>query len=200
MAYKIGVMTIKQLVASIASVQKFLKSNDLKKIVDESINELQPKYNKRIFVDGRDSTGRKIGKYSTNPFFLKVKDFPVPFRPTLNALRAKRKTGKKGRPKLANGVFFKGGYKEFRKVVGLQNRFVDLNLTGKTRKAVRIARKGNKIQPIVTGERANRIMSENEKRFNTRVLDPTPKEIAQLAKSVQRKVVKVVRELMKRKK
>lgn len=81
----------------------------------------------RIFVDGGDSSGGSIGKYSKEPYYVNPlpQRFPKQFAPK----------GKDGKKKFKNGKdkktrYLKDGYFEFRKLQGRQNAFVDLSMSG----------------------------------------------------------------------
>lgn len=58
---------------------------------------------KRIFVDGQDSTGQKIGTYSTDPISISKKN-------------QSRNTGK---------TYFPGGYAEYKSAVGKNDGYVN---------------------------------------------------------------------------
>lgn len=64
-------------------------------------------HKKRIFVDGKDSGGGKIGTYSTNPI-------------SISPSRQARNTGK---------TYFKGGYSEYKSAIGKNPGFVNLRNT-----------------------------------------------------------------------
>lgn len=63
---------------------------------------------KRIFVDGLDANGSKIGKYSTNPISISKKN-------------QARNTGK---------TYFKTGYDEYKTAIGKNPGYVNLTNTG----------------------------------------------------------------------
>lgn len=79
----------------------------------------------RIFTEGKDSTGAKIGQYnSTDPLYVDPKTSPRRF-PT---------KGKTGETRFKNGKAHKTGffssYKAFRASQGRQTSYVDLKLHG----------------------------------------------------------------------
>ena len=67
----------------------------------------------RIFDEGLDSTGNKIGEYSTKPIYISKKDSPR------NAGEDKGKS-----------LFFPGGYKQFKGAIGRGEK-VNLKLFGR---------------------------------------------------------------------
>ena len=81
----------------------------------------------RVFVEGKWSTGKRIGTYSTEAGYFSDKDMPRKFKGGY--------TGKTGNKVFLNGnphtsKYFKRGYKQVRADQGLNQSFVDLNLTG----------------------------------------------------------------------
>lgn len=96
--------------------------------------ELDRTYHNRIFTRGRNSKGRKIGSYSTNPMYVSI---AAQKKKTGSQIRNSglKPQGKDGSKQFKSGkkkrsMYLKSGYSEFRQVVGRQNRFVDFNLTG----------------------------------------------------------------------
>ena len=63
---------------------------------------------KRIFIEGNDSSQNKIGKYSTNPISISKKN-------------QARDTGK---------TYFKGGYSEYKNLIGKNPGYINLVNTG----------------------------------------------------------------------
>lgn len=82
----------------------------------------------RIFQNGQNSSGRRIGSYSTRPRVISPRFAPRSFKadtfqPFNRAQRAR--TGKKG----YYGKFFAQGYKQFRSEQGREAGFINLRLT-----------------------------------------------------------------------
>jgi hypothetical protein len=65
-------------------------------------------HKQRIFVNGLDANGAKIGNYSTNPI-------------SISKSRQARNTGK---------TYFKGGYSEYKSAIGKNPGYVNLTNTG----------------------------------------------------------------------
>jgi len=72
----------------------------------------------RIFIDGKRSSGRTMGKYSKKPFYANPNTSPV----------ATNKTGKTGNK--IQGGYYAGGYAEYRAQQGRESGFKNLRLTG----------------------------------------------------------------------
>lgn len=89
--------------------------------IEKAAKDTMSVSDKRIFSQGKDSTGGKIGSYSVKPIYISGDDAP-------RAVNHKGKTGKK-----IKGGYYKGGYKQFRKQQGRESKFVNLRLTGELR-------------------------------------------------------------------
>jgi len=81
----------------------------------------------RIFEDGKNGNGVKIGNYSTDEMYAGVRKF--------NNKGRFRPKGKSGAVKFKNGnvrktMYLKNGYKELRQLQGYESSFVNLQYTG----------------------------------------------------------------------
>lgn len=120
-------LTPKQFIAKLDRFQKGLSFET--KEIKECIYDAHADYVRRIFINGRDANLSRIGQYST-------KDMLVG-RKTFRGLKSEYKFDKdsqwvtvntrKGNRRLA---VLKGGYKEFRSIVGRRTDTVDLKLRG----------------------------------------------------------------------
>ena len=191
-------MDLKTLRANLQNAKKYLGSAEFKALADNVIKtKIEPRVIRRIFEQGRDASNKLIGKYSTRPLNILISDFPM-FASSLKPYRKKFKTAKRGRPRLSKFAFFPNGYKEFRKAVGRQNTKVDLNLTGATKQAVSIVRKGNKVVFSIRTQKARRILDENERRFSKRIVDFSQNEIKYFANELGAKVQKEISKIIKK--
>ncbi len=77
------------------------------RIIKTALSSVLPAHKNRIFKDGLDSTGNKIGTYSTKATSISKK-------------QQARNTGK---------TYFKGGYSEYKSAVGRNPGFVNLRNT-----------------------------------------------------------------------
>lgn len=135
---------------------------------------------KRVFEEG-DLGGKKYS-YSTKPIYVSEKNSP----------RALKKIGKTGK-ETKTSRYYKGGYKEFRADVGLQNRFIDLDLFGDFR---RDSAKLSKEDKSTYAAKVSRPINE-KKLMNFRdrfdgVFTHTKEEIEDLKKCVQSKAIKIL--------
>lgn len=113
-------MKVEAFVKTLEQYRVILANKD--KIVLPAANATLAEFVNRIFVNGEDATGSRIGLYSTKAIYV-----PSPYPQVSNAkLNRRGKTGKKTK----KTAYMKGGYKEFRQKAGRQNSKVDLNLTG----------------------------------------------------------------------
>jgi hypothetical protein len=107
------------------------RDNILVQAALDTVNE----YQDRIFDEGKNTSGGKIGTYSTKPTTISSENSPKKlkdndFQPFSRSQRSK--TGKKG----YFGQFFPGGYKQFKSSIGRESGFVNLTLSGELRQDV----------------------------------------------------------------
>lgn len=91
------------------------------KWVENAARDTMTLSDRRIFADGKNSVGGKIGTYSLKPIYIDPDSAP-------KAVRNIGKTGKK----IKSG-FYPKGYKQFRSQQGRESAFVNLNLTSELR-------------------------------------------------------------------
>jgi hypothetical protein len=132
------------------------------KIVGIAVQDVLAAMLDRIFVDGKDTGNRRIGRYSTKSISV---TFPIPGLPT--PARSKGKT-----------ITFPGGYKEFRAKVGRQNKFVNLDLTGSLRLSVKVGKSGKLTAIGFDAAEGRKRATENEERFKKRIFGLTDEERA----------------------
>jgi hypothetical protein len=111
----------------------------------EAVLNLEVDYKRRIFLNGQATNGRRIGKYSTDPMYVSIQGFKDQVGSQVRASALKPK-GKDGSSKFRSGKLKKsrylgGGYSELRRIVGRQNSYVDLNLTGSTDNSITTGRR-----------------------------------------------------------
>ena len=141
------------------------------------MNELKADMNERVFDRGQDVNGEQIGSYSTSPTYISLNQ-PSQFR--ASSLKGKGKNSND--PKFKNGKsrksqYMAGGYKEFRQVVGRQNQFVDLRLTGALRGSLTIGTRQSGIELSIRGSAEVTKAEGNEERFGKTIFEATPDEI-----------------------
>ena len=113
---------------------------------------------------GEASDGSKIGDYSTETMYASIsnfKGFESKFRP------------KRGRKTMK----FDNGYSEFRSVVGRQNNYVDLSLSGSLLKSVRGVISGSDAIIAIFGQDSIDKADGNEKRFKKDIFRPSADDV-----------------------
>lgn len=106
------------------------------------MHELEAEWKERIFGNGLNSDGSKIGEYSTNPSYYTKEAFirTTAFKPQGKINKGNFKNGKQRK-----SMFLVGGYSEFRKIQGRQNEFVNLKYSGSLERAFRVYKFGNSV-------------------------------------------------------
>lgn len=148
----------------------------------------------RIFREGKDSNGGKIGDYSTDEIWIKI-----PYSGVNNS-RLKKKGKPKGKDKKAketkSTMYFNGGYADFRKKVGRQNSTVDLNLSGELARNVIVAKKSDSIViGISTYENAKKANSLEEK-YKKNIFSLTNEEKSLFLRIVNREIEELLNKIL----
>jgi len=110
---------------------------------------------KRIFVDGKDATGGKIGTYSTEPISI----------------------SKKNQAKNTSKTYFKGGYSEYKSDIGKNPGFVNLVNTGQEFQDYAVFDLGNDSVGIGFHNELNFLKSQGqEKHFGKTIFQQSSEE------------------------
>lgn len=154
--------------------------------IQTAMFELQADYLQRIFKDGQDSDGNKIGQYSTKPFYAGKGNSQV-------RSSSIKPVGKNGETKFKNGKqrktqYLSGGYKEYRAIVGRQNTKVDLALTFALRGSIQVGIGTNGSTLSFNSDKELAKARGNEKRFNKTIFDASKVEIDTLVNNYQKEV------------
>ena len=107
----------------------------------------------RVFNNGLDVNGARIGTYSTNPSSFGVSAFAVKskFKPNPNR----------------RSVFVPDGYSGLRQLNGRQNAYVDLQYTGSLIRSIVVQSVGNQLHALVfQNDEEETIGRANEERFD----------------------------------
>ena len=116
----------------------------------EAVLRLEAQYKRRIFLTGRTTNGRRIGKYSEKPIYVSVEGAKKRYGSQIRSSSLKP-SGKNKRPKFQNGKrkksqYFEDGYKGFREQVGRQTKHVDLNLTGDLQSSIKTGKRQRSVR------------------------------------------------------
>lgn len=165
------------------SVQKVLLAQT--QAVNEGMLELEANLKERIFYNGQDNAGGKIGGYSTKPMYASVNGTSQVRSSSLKARGKNATKGQRNQDTFANGkkrksMYLPGGYSEYRKVVGRQNSTVDLNLTGSLQKDIRMNPQDGQASIVFTTDEKALIAEGNEKRFGKTIFAASEQEISKL--------------------
>lgn len=107
------------------------------------MQELEAEWKNRIFNNGLDSNGVKIGDYSTNPSYF-TKDAFI----RVGAFKSRGKnstniTFKNGNKR--KSMYINTGYSGLRDIQGRQTEFVNLKYSGSMERAFRVYKFGNEV-------------------------------------------------------
>jgi hypothetical protein len=102
---------------------------------------------RRIFLDGLDANGTKIGSYSTDPIYVGVEAAKKRYGSQIPTSKLKGK-GKGGKGKFKNGKtrksqYFERGYAGFREFMGRDIGTVNLDLTSNLQNSILTGTSGN---------------------------------------------------------
>jgi len=147
-------------------------------------NELKADYIDRIFLRGENVNGTAIGSYSKKPYYQplisssQVKGSALQARGIKNSGDFKNKNKRKSQ-------YMPGGYHEYRAVVGRQNAFVDLNLTGSLKGDIRLGQDAGSINISFTTDKQLLIAQGNQDRFggDVAIFAASESEIARLVET-----------------
>jgi hypothetical protein len=190
--------SLDQYIKQIELLAKTLANKDTikKRVTIVAAKSTEADYKERIFVDGKDSKGGNIGKYSTKPLYASksnLKGLPKSkFKPKGKNGKSVFKNGKKKKT-----TYLKAGYKEFRDRSGRQSAKVDLNLTGSTFNSIQLDSDKDTIFLGFTSKENELIMEGNEKRFSKSIIPLSNKEEDTFIKVANREVVEIVKEILK---
>jgi len=125
----------------IEDVNKMIQMNQ---VYIAAVNTVMVAQKKRIFQDGKAANGSQIGQYGTKPISI-AKD------------KQAKNTGK---------TYFKGGYREYKSLVGKGASFVNLRNTDQTMMDLGTTVSGNEYGIGFNNEFNANKMEWNETRFN----------------------------------
>lgn len=111
--------------------------------VVQSMGELQGDFLQRVFVEGENSDGGKIGTYSEEPSYYTKESFV-----RKSAFKPKGKSGETAfkvvtRPR--KSMYLEKGYKELRQIQSRPTNYVNLDYSGSLKNAYRVFKFGNAV-------------------------------------------------------
>lgn len=89
--------------------------------------------------------------------------------------------GKTGKTKFASGAphltkYLGAGYSQLRQLTGRQNKYVDLNFSGASQQSIQVGLSQNAVSLGFTDASRQVILEAQEKRFGSRIFEPTKEE------------------------
>lgn len=140
------------------------------RVMIAAVNTVLASQKKRIFQDGNDSSGVKIGTYSTKPI-------------SISRAAQSRSTGK---------TYFKGGYREYKSLTGKGSAYVNLRNTDQMMMDLGTSVLGPKEYGIGFTNTFNADKAEwNEERFDKEIFATTDGEDELFLKVVQFELDKI---------
>lgn len=120
-----------------------------------AVNSVLAAQKKRIFQDGKASNESKIGTYSTTPISI----------------------SKKSQAKQTGKTYFKGGYRQYKSILGKGSSFVNLRNTDQMQMDLSTQVVGNNEFSIGFNNEFNADKAEwNEEKYKKKIFDTTIKE------------------------
>lgn len=144
-------------------------------IILDGINQLRAAMVRRIFFNGLNSSGSRIGSYSRKPMYASK-----PSHSQVKSSGISPRGKNSGSPTLKNGKrrrsrYLPGGYAEFRRLVGRKSDFINLDLTGQLRSSIKVGRQGGRLVIGIETTRNIKLRRSLERRFG-KVFTPTDQE------------------------
>lgn len=192
-------MDIREYIELLQGLQNDLLRSDevVNRIELVAFKALEAQYKRRIYVQGRDSQGKPIGRYSTTPFYVnpqKLVGLPKgKFKPRGKTGKVKFKNGKPHKTR-----YLRNGYKELRETAGRQTKNVDLNLTGSMFASVAVGRKGKRLILGYTSAKSALIMDGQEKRFKKQIEALSVDELQRFRRALVLELQAIIRESLKK--
>lgn len=126
------------------------------RIVVPAANELLAKIKNRIIQKGENSTGGKIGNYSTKPGYYSKKQFVKQ-----SAFKPVGKTGKRTK----STMYLQSGYKQLRQIQGRESSQVNLQYSGSTILAYQLQALPKYVVIGFLSKEASKIRQSNENKY-----------------------------------
>lgn len=163
-------MTWKQEVEAAVSMES------IRKAMETAARDILPVAAKRIFEEGLDSSGQKIGEYDTKKIYISRKNSPVQ-----NAGIPKQKT-----------LLFPGGYREFKSEIG-RGTVVNLKVFGRLQSDYLTPKKVDKatgVAYLLKEEKNAQKKDGNEQRFRKDIFSLTAQEKKTVVDTVEFEILR----------
>jgi len=126
------------------------------------MTELQAQHKQRIFGEGLNSEGQKIGKYGNKEGYYSKELF---IRKSAFKQQGKNKKGKFENGKDRKTMYLQGGYTEFRDIQGRQTEYVDIKFSGSAERGLNVVKSGDAVLYGTTDLKESKKLLGNCERF-----------------------------------
>ena len=170
-------------------------SFEIDKIKVVAGNNIEADFKKRIFVKGMAKDGL-IGKYSKNSYYVSIAGQKASTGSQISNGRL-TPMGKNGKAKFKNGRtkksrYLQSGYFEFRKLVGRQNKKVDLNLSGGLFSSIKAGTTKKGVQLGFTNSEASERAGNLEKKYNKSIFEVRRQEEEKIENLINERLNKII--------
>lgn len=155
----------KELRSLIQNLNRLLKSD---KVLRSALVTVLADHKERIFTNGEDVNGSKIGRYSKDPVYVS------------NKKSARRFTGK--------GRFFPSGYDQYKEVIGKNPGFVNLENTGTMMKGYSLIALSDGFGFGFSNSETANLSYNNEHHFNKKIFDLSKEEEDKLVDLIEKQI------------
>lgn len=213
-------MTLEEFAKSIQELKKKTEDKTLVLALFVPANKMLANIKNRIVRRGENTSGSKIGNYSTKPMYATREQFDKrsAFKPGIKAsvssyrstnlkvtvkkdgsLKAKKgktnyETIKKEKMKT---MYLAEGYKELRGIQGKETAFVNLEYRGNLMLSYQQMQSGDTIIQGLISEKEQKKREGLEKRFGSKILSPQESEIEQLKQDMKKTGHDIILKIMK---
>jgi len=158
-------------------------------------------YKRRLFANGQDSNDGRIGSYSTKPTYVSIagQKRKTGSQISNGKLQGRGKNSKK--PNFENGkprksMYFSGGYKEFRQVVGRQASKKDFFLSGELERSIQVGKTGKSVVIGFLKDEKYELATKLERQSKKAVFSFSDKEVDIALDLVEDRLVEALNKLL----
>lgn len=162
------------------------------RILVAGITTLQGEMIERIFSEGVDSQGGKIGDYSRAPIYVSAEKH---IRKNAFQKVGKNNTGdfKNGKPR--KSTYYKGGYAEYREAVGRQSGYMDFMLSGSLKNNIQIGEDAGAMVIGLTDEKESLKRLGLEEHVGKPVFTPSASDLQLFEDAIDAEIDLIINEL-----
>ena len=159
-------------------------------------NEMEFLVKRRVFLNGKDTAGNEIGKYSTKESYVNPAKLPATVPKAGFKIRGK---DPKRTDTLANGTkrktaYLSQGYKALKEAANFEGDNYNLTLTGASRDSVKVGTKGDDVVFGYSSSEKQIILQAHEKRLRKNILKPSKDEIEEVNERIHNELKLLVKD------